>query len=229
MAESGRFGSTIWSEVELAREGDKNAFNRLVEAYRAPVVQLLRRGGFSLSDAEDLAQEVFVEIVVKDLLRKAAPEIGRFRSLIIGVSKNVVRNHLRKISAKKRGGAMEGGRVPLDSRIEGKDPIPGEPNVFDQLWVMNLLNRAFRRLEKDSKSRKNRQHEIVRLSVIEGASYSQIAKQLDLGPGVVRNLLYRGKRKLMSYVREEIAGYTSPGDEFNGEVEHVFRLIGGES
>ncbi|HLG41804.1 MAG TPA: RNA polymerase sigma factor [Planctomycetota bacterium] len=222
-----RFGSTIWSEVELAREGDRRALDRVVVAYRTPLVQLLQRHGFNLNDAEDLAQETFVEIVAKDLLRKAAPQAGRFRSLIIGVAKNVVRNHLRKIAAKKRGGESSG-TVRDDGAIESKTLEPGNAQVFDQLWVVNLLQRAFKRLERDAKSRQNRQDEIVRMAVIEGQSYSVIAAQLEIGPGVVRNLLYRGKQKLLDYVREEIATYTMPGAEFEGEASYILGLIGGK-
>ena len=222
-----RFGSTIWSEVELAREGDRRALDRVVAAYRPPLVQILQRHGFNPSDAEDLAQEVFVEIVVKDLLRKAAPQAGRFRSLMIGVAKNIVRNHLRKIAAKKRGGER-GATVSADVPIEDRGRIPGDMQVFDQLWVVHLLQRAFRRLEKDAKARRNRQDEIVRMAVIEGQTYSAIASQLDLSPGVVRNLLYRGKQKLLDYVREEVATYTMPGAEFEGEVAYILGLIGGK-
>jgi RNA polymerase sigma factor (sigma-70 family) len=220
-----RFGSTIWSEVELACEGDRRALERVAAAYRAPLVQMLQRHGFSLNDAEDLAQEVFVEIVLKDLLRKAAPEAGRFRSLMIGVAKNVVRNHLRKTGAKKRGGGSKGA-LSAEAFVEAREPVPGDMKVFDQLWVVNLLQRAFRRLEKEAKARKNRQDEIVRMAVIEGQSYTAIAAALGISPGVVRNLLYRGKQRLLDHVREEIATYTAPGAEFEGEVAHIMSLIG---
>ncbi|HLG43239.1 MAG TPA: sigma-70 family RNA polymerase sigma factor [Planctomycetota bacterium] len=227
MAQGGtRFLSTIWADIEMARGGDRAAYNRLIEAYRTPVVELLRRQGFKAADAEDLTQEIFAEIVEKNLLRKAAPEVGRFRSLLIGVTRNAVRNHLRKLGTKRRGGGTGRGPTRLDSRVEGKGGAPGDEAFFDQIWVVNLLNRALRRLETEAKVLGNRQDEIVRLAVLEEYGTAEIAGELKLGEGVVRNLLHRGKKKLLEFVRREIVTYTSPGGEREGEVDHILRLIG---
>jgi len=221
----GRFGSTVWADIDLAREGDRKAMNRLVGNYRAPVVELLRRSGFKPEQAEDLAQDVFMEVVEKNLLQKAAPAAGRFRSLLIGVTKNVVRNHFRSTQAKKRGG-RGGRRVPLDSRIEGAGLVPGSEKFFDQAWVVHLMNRAFKRLEEDSKKYKNRQHQIVAKSILEGMTHAEVAEELGMSPGAVRNLLHRGKQKLLEFVRQEVIAYTSPGDERQAEIEHIMKMIG---
>lgn len=222
MTGSGRFDSTLWTEIDRAKSGDGQALNRLIEAYRAPVVQFLRRIGVGPVDAEDLAQEVFLEIVAKDLLQKAEPGEGRFRSLLIGITKNIARQHRRRRAAAKRSGAS----APVDDLIP--DPAaPGSDDLFDQTWVVHLLGRAFKRLEKSAKQLKNRQHTIVKMSVFDGASYSEIAAQLDLDPTSVRNLLHRGRQKLMEHVKEEIAAYTRPGAEFEAEVAYLKKLIGG--
>jgi RNA polymerase sigma factor (sigma-70 family) len=226
MAPEGRFGSTIWSDIELAREGDKRAMNRLVGSYREPVVQFLRRSGLSQPDAEDLAQDVFIEFVEKEVLKKADPQLGRFRSLLIAVTKLVLSNHLRRQAALKRGGGAEIGRIAADSQI--KDAArPPKDQVFDQLWVMHLLRAALKQLEKDSERMGNQQAEIVRLSIFERATYTEISDQLRLEPGIVRNLLTRGKQRLLHLVRKEIANYAIPGSEYEGELEFVMSLIGG--
>src|SRR4051812_28376306 len=46
--------------VARARDGDLDAFGRLVEAHGVRVLALVRRLGLSQHDAEDVAQEVFV-------------------------------------------------------------------------------------------------------------------------------------------------------------------------
>jgi RNA polymerase sigma-70 factor (ECF subfamily) len=215
----------VANDLDLARQGDANALDRLAAAYRAPVVNYIRRRGFNAADAEDLAQEVFVKIVEQDMLKRYLPAVGRFRGLLIGVARNVIREHLRRRSALKRGGPG-----PVTQRILleiGDDTsVPGSDEAFDQSWVVLLLQRAFKRLENSSKELQNEQDAIVRLNVFEGASYTDIAKQLGLEPGVVRNLLYRGRQKLIEYVRDEVAAYTAPGVEFEAELAHILRLIG---
>lgn len=218
MARADSFGSTVWSDIELARRGDRGALDRFVLSYRDPVVRfLVRRLGVSKSDAEDIAQEVFLEIVRKDLLRKAEPRAGRFRSLLIGITKNIALHHLR--GDRTHDAALD----RLRRRAEPDEEDAGE---FDRLWVVHLLGRAFKRLQKSAQALGNRQDEVVWLSVFEGLSFSQIAEKLGESEGSVRNLMSRGRKKLFDFVREEVQGYAEPGKEYEREVEHVMSLIG---
>jgi len=221
------FGSTLWDWISLARQGNKEATERLFTTYRPPIVKFVRRCGFSPSDAEDITHDVFVEILEHDVLRRASPELGRFRSLLIAITKNQIRTRLRRERTQKRGGDLPGRPVPIGTDIEPVAKLPDEDGVFDQMWVMHLLRRAFKRLEKTARERGTRQDEIVRLSVFEEASYSEIASQLGLPPGSTRNLLHRGRQKLMDFLREEVAMYTRPGKEYRDEVDHILKIVQG--
>jgi RNA polymerase sigma factor (sigma-70 family) len=226
MPDPSRFRSTVWSDIELARRGDIEALNRLAAQYRIPIVRFVRRRGLSAEDAEDLAQEVLLEIVGKKLLDKAEPSAGRFRSLVLAVTKNVCKEHWRRQNAVKRSGGPEARTVSADAQIPSRDPGPGEDAVFDQIWLVYLLEKAYKKLEKDASVLKNRQDEIVRLSIGEGLSYTEIAQRLKLEPGVVRNVCHRGKQKLTAYLREEIAEYSEPGEDQDRETDHILRLLG---
>ena len=89
-----RFQSTLWTLIGHARGGDEQALTEFVERYRPPVVAFIGRRGFT-SESEDLAQEVFLEVFKDEVLTKADPDKGRFRSLLLAVTRNVIGKHLR--------------------------------------------------------------------------------------------------------------------------------------
>ena len=97
------FPGTRWTEIRAAQDGDTAALESFTRKYRPPVVAYLSRRGFG-SEAEDLAQEVFLRFFSGDLLSRAEPSKGRFRNLILAVTRHVIGHHLEKRNAKKRGG-----------------------------------------------------------------------------------------------------------------------------
>src|SRR4026207_2179399 len=78
-----RFGSTLWSTVQQAREGSGEALDRLVAEYWKPVYFYVRRRGHGVDDAKDLTQAYFAAFVEKDFLKDVAAERGRFRSFVM--------------------------------------------------------------------------------------------------------------------------------------------------
>lgn len=209
-----RFGATVWADIDRARKGDRTALNRLLATYRPPLLRFLRRSGLSDADAEDLAQEVLIEIVYKDLLRKAAPEEGRFRNLLLGVTRQFLRSHFRRERRWRR------------NRDVARPSPDAEEEAFESIWVRHVLLRALKRLEGESQELGNRQHEIVRLAILENASYSEVAHHLNLDLTVVRNALHRGRRKLMAHLRQEVAAYAGKGPALEAELRFVFGLLG---
>jgi RNA polymerase sigma-70 factor (ECF subfamily) len=219
------FGSTLWDWISLARQGNQEAMERIFTNYRAPIFKFVRRCGFAPPDSEDITHDVFLEILEHGVIGRASPDLGRFRSLLIAITKNQIRTRLRRNRAQKRGGEKPARGVAFDTDIEPEARIPDEERVFDQMWTMHLLHRAFKRLERVSRQRGTMHDEIVRLSVFEGASYSEIASQLNLPPGSARNLLHRGRQRLIEFLREEVALYTRRDKEYREEVDHVLRVL----
>jgi RNA polymerase sigma factor (sigma-70 family) len=217
------FGSTVWAVVERAKRGDDSAIDQLVRAYQKPVHQFIRRQGFSEHDAEDIAQEVFLRIARHGVLQKVLQTGGKFRSLVIGVTKNVMFERRRTEGTKKRGGDVQTKPLPTDSQF-GVTP-DGDDETFDQFWMLHLVNRAFELLQKESIVKKTQYYEAVRRFILDGEDYATISEKIGVPLTNLKNLIRRGKQKLLDYIRQEIADYSQPGSQYEQEVQYLMRYL----
>lgn len=212
-----RFPTTIWTSLRVARGGDRNALDTFIQRYRSPVLRFIHRRGYSPDDSEDLTQEVFLLLLRDNLLARAEEGRGRFRSFLLGVTKNVLRNASRVQRASKRGGGQP--LLALDAATEEGSTFadllqqPENDGEFDREWMRNLVGLSLERM----RTRHERYYQVMKGLVEEGLSYAQIAERSGLEPQQIGNLLHQARRKLVELVREEIAAYCSSGREFEDE------------
>ncbi len=206
--------ATRWTVIHLAREGEESAVRSLVLKYRPVVVSYLCRRGLG-QEAEDLAQEVLVRLFHEGVLARANRAEGRFRSLLLAVTRNVLGKHLERRGAKKRGG----GKVGLLGDQEVATAKPDEE--FDREWLANLLQQALERLAREHPT----YFEAFRRSILDGTPQKDVAEALGLTPGAVRKHVHRGKRKLISYLREEIWDTSSSPGDYDAELRYLAKLL----
>ncbi|MBL4847966.1 MAG: sigma-70 family RNA polymerase sigma factor [Planctomycetes bacterium] len=208
------FLTTMWSQLADAGAREPTAIEALVARYRAPLLTFVRRRGQSREDSEDVVQEVFLRLFANDLLSKADRERGRFRSYLLGITTNVLRQRSRRAQAAKRGGELS--QVSL-SAIK-HDPIDPKSSSaeFDECWVAHLVARALEAVEAQSA----RQHELL-VRVSDGATPGEIAEAQGLTPGQVRVDLHRARKRLARQIREEVARYCSSEEEFEQELGSI--------
>lgn len=223
MSEAIHFGSTIWSVVERAKRGDDQAIDQLVRAYQKPVLQFIRRQGFGEHDAEDISQEVFLRIARHGILQKVLQSGGKFRSLVIGVTKNVMLERRRADGTLKRGGNVETKPLPTDSQCG--IPQEADDETFDQFWMLHLVNRAFELLQRESILKKTHYYDAVKRFILDGEDYATISQQTQVPLTNLKNLIRRGKQKLLDYVRQEIADYSQAGSQYEQEVGYLMRYL----
>src|SRR5215207_11071592 len=77
------------------REGDRDAFESIVEKYKQPVMNLVFRTLRDLTEAEDLAQHVFLQ-VYKSAHRYEVT--AKFSTWIFTIARNLSLNELRRRS-----------------------------------------------------------------------------------------------------------------------------------
>lgn len=219
------FGSTIWDVVERAKKGDERAVDQLIRTYEKPVVQFIRRQGFDEHDAEELAQEVFLRISRQGILQRVFQSGGKFRSLLIGVTKNVMNETRRRAGAKKRGGDVKIRRLSSESQIEVQESDGGDDAAFDQFWMLHLVNLAFERLQKECQLKRTMYYQAVRLFTVGRLDYGTISKRLGVPLTNLKNLIRRGRLKLLGYVRQEIADYSQPGSLYEQEVRYLMKYL----
>jgi RNA polymerase sigma-70 factor (ECF subfamily) len=209
------FESTLWTLILEARAGQEHALRDFILRYRTPVVAYCARRGLA-SEAEDLAQEVFLRLFRDGVLLKADPSKGRFRNLLLAVTKHVIGNHLEREHAEKRGG----GHVQPISDLDVAASEPADDD-FDREWVTHLLEKALARLAREHSN----YHEALRQFLMDGRSYAEISKTIGKSEGEIKNYIFRGKAKLTEFLKEEVREYSATHVEYDQEIQYLSRFL----
>lgn len=174
--------------ISKLREGDEPTFKKLVEDYQKMVVNTCFGLVNDREDAEDIAQEVFIEVF---------RSIDRFRSdskistwiykIAINRSLNHIRNNKKRFWFQSFEEAVKNKNNPLQ-RITVSQTEQPEFNVENKQRA-TLLHEAINRLPKNQKV-------AFTLSKYEDLSYREISEVMDLSVSSVESLLHRAKKNL---------------------------------
>lgn len=192
--------STMWTTLLQFRRDPERVKDFVVRRYRQPVVEFALRQGLKDEDAEDVAQEVFLRVCQETFLKKADQIRGRFRTVLLAVTKHVIGSWRRHERADKRDRRRE---VSLEG-LTFPDELPTDPE-FDRLWVQNLMAQAMERLRDDPGI------EALKLQ-LEGLSYLEIAERLGRKSTDVTNFIHRAKERLKKEFERLIAEYSTRED-----------------
>lgn len=172
--------------VLLSKNGDTDAFNRLVDRYERPVYNLCFRLLGDRSAAEDATQEAFLSAY------RALPrfEGGSFRAWLLRIAANQARDELRR---RRRRPASS-----LESLLA--DPTRREPSTEDEAPRRAEQRARERALQEMLERLPFEQRLVVILIDVQGRSYEETAEVLGEAIGTVKSRLFRARRKL----RDEI-------------------------
>jgi RNA polymerase sigma-70 factor (ECF subfamily) len=181
----------------LAKDGDMRAFEQLVEKYKQPVINLMFRMLHDLSEAEDLAQTVFIRVYQSAARYEVS---AKFSTWIFTIARHVCLNEIRRRS-----------RHPAES-IESGLPDTEEPATrqFEDRKTFTPPE-AFlhRELEVKIQEALDDLPEKQRLAVLlcreNDLSYEEIADVLGLSLSATKSLIHRAretlKMRLKPYLR----------------------------
>lgn len=189
--------------IQRVLGGDPDAFRTLVERYQGRIHRLALRVLRDEEAAKDATQEAFL---------KAYGALARFqgRSSFYTWLYRLAMNQC--LDAKRRdrsgrhvewedGGAVETGSEGLASpEVEGVAFGPAAETLRGEL--RELLDRAVARLPDGAR-------ETLVLREVEGLSYAEIAKALDIPKGTVMSRLHYARKQLQKILAE--AGLPAPG------------------
>jgi RNA polymerase sigma-70 factor (ECF subfamily) len=179
--------------MALAGAGDMAAFEQLVERHQRLVIGTVGRMLGTNSDAEDIAQQVFVRVWKN--AKRYEPR-AKFTTWLLKITRNLVFNELRRRSRHPA--------VPLQSETEEEErPLKDEHAVSpdDSLLEQELreaVDAAIAQLPET-------QRMAVILRRYEELSYEEIAETLDQSVSAVKSLLFRARTEL----RENLKRYLS--------------------
>lgn len=198
-------------EIEQVKAGDALAFETLYNRYKQPVYALCLRSTKHVADAEDLTQEVFLQVYrrISSLRNSAA-----FKSWLFRVATNIILMHARRRRALPT--ALQyvvdyetSAMVDLVEVLISPGCEPAERIA---------LARAIGDLPKCRRA-------VLLLHDIQGMSHREIAASLGVSLGTTRSNLFRAHHQLRGVLRYRSLVTTLPvtrasaSGEDNGNVQ----------
>ncbi len=163
----------LWLVSRAALSGDRNAFSRLMEAYRSPICRFLFHLTGDRELSEDLAQETFLKAWLGIGSFRAA---ARFSTWLFRIAHNVYYDHRRSHRPTE----------PLDVRHPAAETGFANLDLAQALGVLKQEERI-----------------AMLLFYMEDQPVGKIAKIMHCPPGTVKSHLHRGKKRLAKYFEED--------------------------
>jgi RNA polymerase sigma-70 factor (ECF subfamily) len=169
--------------VKRVQQGDKAAFDVLVQKYQQKVVNLISRFVSDQSECYDVAQEAFI---------KAYRALGNFRgdsqfyTWLYRIAANTAKNHLASQSRKTPAYAVDVDDAEHFTGESGLKEYSNPENMLLTDEIKRTVYAAIEALPDDLKS-------AITLREIEGLSYEDIAQVMDCPIGTVRSRIFRAR------------------------------------
>lgn len=181
--------------VEALREGDREEFSRLVDAYSGPIYRLALKMLGSATDAEDVLQNTFLKAIqhLKDFEGRSSLSTWLYR---------IASNEALMLLRKQRPEIPFSDAVPEDD--ENSDYTPAQftdwcclpEEEFLSYESQTALDHAVRRLPETLRI-------VFVLRDIEGLSIQETSQALELSETAVKTRLLRARLRL----REDLSKY----------------------
>ncbi len=179
--------------IKSIQEGDRQAFEQLVAETHDSVYRLLFRFVQNENDAEDLSQEVYLEVFnsIKNFKGKSNINTWLYR---IGVNKAL--NFLKKEKKYKGNLSIVQGKEDEMPEIQVEADRKSEAGFnLENRELFEILNFAMKRLPE-------RQRSAFILHNQEGQSYQLIAEILNTSLSSVESLIFRARANLKKELSE---------------------------
>ena len=185
--------------VELAKEGDQAALDKLCKAYSERVRRIVRmRMGKEMRtklESMDLVQDAFIA-ALRGLEGFTYQNEGDFLRWVAKIAENRLRDEAEKMHANKRDIRKE---IPLDNnRTTSGNGFAGIKGPADSVTPSVIMSKRenLDKLEKAVEGLKPEYREIIVLTKIEGLSYKEAGEKIGKNADAARMLLSRAMAAL---------------------------------
>ena len=230
------FTTTHWSVV-LEAQGEspaaQEALEKLCRTYWRPIYGFVRRQGVGATDAEDLTQGFFAQLLERRDLGAVRREKGRLRSYMLAALKHFMADERRRAMAIKRG---RGERpIPLEdpgagewTEIEPSDSLTAD-RIYERRWAATVLDRALELLKQEYAATANAVlfDSLAQLLPDEpGApSRAEIAAQFGMTENAVAQAFHRFRQRYQTLIRQEVAHTVATPADIDEELRHLIVVL----
>jgi RNA polymerase sigma-70 factor, ECF subfamily len=176
--------------VARVRNGDEEAFAKLVLKYQSRVLTLATRILDNRSEAEDVAQDIFVKVFQSLHDFRGA---SRFSTWLYRITVNHCLNHLRRRTRQQHTLVVT---EPEEWMQESPGSNPHKTLEQKERWA--LVQSKLQLLSPEHRT-------IILLRDFEGLSYEEIADVLQLESGTVKSRLHRARMELKTLLEPYLA------------------------
>jgi RNA polymerase sigma-70 factor (ECF subfamily) len=181
------------------KRGDRAAFTELVEKYKQPLFNFVWRTVRDETEAEDLAQNVFLQVYKS---RQRYERTAKFSTWLFTIARNLCLNEIRRRS-----------RHPAESIEESQAGAEDQPQRQYEdralsLPVDNVLHGELAaKIEEALAELPENQRTAILLCRQDELSYEQIAEILGCSLSATKSLIHRGRETL----KERLKPYLKSG------------------
>jgi RNA polymerase sigma-70 factor (ECF subfamily) len=182
------------------KRGDRAAFAELVDKYKQPVMNFVHRSLRDEAEAEDLAQNVFLQVYKS---RSRYKQTAKFSTWLFTIARNLCLNELRRRS-----------RHPAESLDESHAENEDQPaRQFEDKSQMAASEEALhgelaKKIEEALSELPENQRSAILLCRQDDLSYEEIARILRCSLSATKSLIHRGREAL----KEKLKPYLKTGD-----------------
>ena len=178
---------------------DESAFNELVLTYERRVYGLVFRMLGRRDEAEDLAQEVFVQVF------KAIDQFrgeSKLSTWIYRIAVNLCKNRTKYLSRRHAGEQDDidamAERVPLTAaRAATVGDVSRPDELVEGMQLEDIVKRSIQKLEPEFR-------EALVLADVEDMPYDEIAQIMGVPVGTVKSRIHRARAQLKSLVEKAL-------------------------
>ncbi len=168
------------------REGDLEAFEKLVRAYQRRLLGFFRSLGADAQTAEDLTQETFLRIFgARESYTPDAP----FRTFVFRIARNLWIDRYRARKVRPREDELEDGSGQEEPEERFESPVGGPLEEAARSEEIEMLRRAIEELPP-------KHREVLSLVAGQGLSHPEVAEILGIPVGTVKSRMHAAVRLL---------------------------------
>ena len=206
MSESSSSFSTSPSLIEQVKAADADAWGKLSYIYTPLVFGWVRRSGIQEADISDIVQEVFSR-VLKSIGRF---EHSSFRGWLLTITRNEIRRLYRHRQSRVPGATGGSAAMAQMKNLPDTDTLLPDGIENEQDARKGIVRRAAEMIRNDFEPHT---WQAFWRSVAEGHDTADIAADLDMKPGAIRQAKFRILARLRETLGDELAAVASGPSE----------------